>query len=84
MRAKRIGWNNVSLVVDVTIMSVAISRTSSRFYARLPKGSLASLAHLVNSGKGCVGADEIVCSGKACCWGDRLAPRSAAPSEKTG
>ena len=75
MRAKRIGWNNVSLVVDVTIMSVAISRTSSRFYA---------LAHLVNSGKGCVGADEIVCSGKACCWGDRLAPRSAAPSEKTG
>jgi len=44
-RAKQIGW--VSLVVDVAIMSVAISRTSSRLYnARLPKGSLASLAHL--------------------------------------
>jgi len=29
-RTKRIGWNNVSLVVDGAIMSVAISRTSSR------------------------------------------------------
>ena len=29
-RVKRIEWNNVSLVVDVAIMSVAISRDSSR------------------------------------------------------
>jgi len=37
-RAKRIGW--VSLVVDVGIMSVAISRTSSRvFYSSKSKKS---------------------------------------------
>jgi len=29
-RAERIEWNNVSSVVDVAIMSVAISRISSR------------------------------------------------------
>ena len=29
-QAKRIGWVRVSLVVDVAIMSVAISLTSSR------------------------------------------------------
>jgi len=46
-RAKRIEWNNVSLVVDVAIMSVAISRDPSLEYSRLPQGSLASLTHLL-------------------------------------
>ena len=36
-----------SLVVDVAIMSVAISRIH-REYSRLTQGSLASLAHLLN------------------------------------
>jgi len=46
-RVKRIEWNNVSLVVDVAIMSVAISRVLiHREYARLHQGSLPSLAHL--------------------------------------
>ena len=46
-RVKRIEWNNVSLVVDVAIMSVAISRVLiHREYARLHQGSLASHAHL--------------------------------------
>ena len=43
---KRIGWNNVSLVVDVAILSVAISRVLihiHREYARLHQGSLAHL-----------------------------------------
>jgi len=45
-RAERIEW--VSLVVDVAILSVAISRDSSRvWYVRLHQGSLASLAHLL-------------------------------------
>jgi len=47
-RAKRIEWNNVSSVVDVAIMSVAISRVLiHREYSRLPQSSLASLAHLL-------------------------------------
>ena len=44
-RVKRIEW--VSLVVDVVIMYVAISRVLIHCdYARLHEGSLASLAHL--------------------------------------
>jgi len=48
-RVKRIEWNNVSLVVDVAITFVAISRVLiHREYARLHQGSLASLAHLAH------------------------------------
>ena len=43
-RVKRNEWNNVGLVVDVAIMSVAISRDSSRVFSLLHQGSLASLA----------------------------------------
>jgi len=51
-RAKRIRieWNNVSLVVDVAIAPAAISRGIYREYARLPQGSLSSLAHLLHLG----------------------------------
>ena len=47
-RFKRIEWNNVSLVVDVAIMSVAISRDSSRLIFVFIKARFASLAHLTN------------------------------------
>jgi len=43
-RAKRIGW--VSLVAIAAFMSVVI-RALHREYTRFPKGSLASLAHLL-------------------------------------
>ena len=49
-RAKRIRieWNNVSSVVDVAIMSVAISRDSSRVFSSSSKlYRPASLAHLM-------------------------------------
>ena len=44
-RTKRIEWNIVSYVVDVAILSVAISRTSfHREYARFPQSSLVCFA----------------------------------------
>ena len=47
-RAKRIEWNNVSLVVDVAIMSAAISRDPSRVCSSSSRlARFALLAHLL-------------------------------------